>query len=239
MTATAPESDTTLLVIAKQPVPGRVKTRLVPPCTYEQAAALAEAALADTLHAMLMAPARQRLLVLDGEPGPWLPAGFEILPQCGGPLDERIAGAFAAVHGPALLIGMDTPQVSPALLAVDWTAADAIFGPAADGGFWALGLRVPDPSLLLGVPMSTESTGAIQRARLLRAGLRVIDLPWLRDVDTVADAVAVARQAPRSRFAARARELASILRPASGVAGEAAPGKEAARRAEAAGGQAA
>jgi glycosyltransferase A (GT-A) superfamily protein (DUF2064 family) len=239
MTATAPESDTTLLVIAKQPVPGRVKTRLVPPCTYEQAAALAEAALADTLHAMLMAPARQRLLVLDGEPGPWLPAGFEILPQCGGPLDERIAAAFAAVHGPALLIGMDTPQVSPALLAVDWTAADAIFGPAADGGFWALGLRVPDPSLLLGVPMSTESTGAIQRARLLRAGLRVIDLPWLRDVDTVADAVAVARQAPRSRFAARARELASILRPASGVAGEAAPGKEAARRAEAAGGQAA
>ena len=221
MTATAPESDTTLLVIAKQPVPGRVKTRLVPPCTYEQAAALA-----DTLHAMLMAPARQRLLVLDGEPGPWLPAGFDILPQCGGPLDERIAGAFAAVHGPALLIGMDTPQVSPALLAVDWTAADAIFGPAADGGFWALGLRVPDPALLLGVPMSTQSTGAIQRARLLRAGLRVIDLPCLRDVDTVADAVAVARQAPGSRFAARARELAGVLRPASGVAGEAAPGQE-------------
>jgi uncharacterized protein len=228
VTATAPESETTLLVIAKQPVPGRVKTRLVPPYTHEQAAALAEAALADTLHAVLMAPARQRLLVLDGQPGPWLPAGFDILPQCGGPLDERIAGAFAAVHGPALLIGMDTPQVSPALLAVDWTAADAIFGPAADGGFWALGLRVPDPALLLGVPMSTRSTGAIQRARLLRAGLRVIDLPWLRDVDTVADAVAVARQAPRSRFAARARELASVLHPASGVAGEAARAEKAA-----------
>jgi glycosyltransferase A (GT-A) superfamily protein (DUF2064 family) len=55
---------TTLLVIAKQPVPGRVKTRLVPPCTHEQAAALAEAALADTLRTVLMAPAARRVLVL-------------------------------------------------------------------------------------------------------------------------------------------------------------------------------
>jgi uncharacterized protein len=221
VTVHAPEAAVTLLVIAKQPVPGRVKTRLVPPCTYEQAAALAEAALADTLQTMLMLPARRRVLVLDGRPGRWLPPGFDIVPQCGGPLDERLAGAFAAVRGPALLIGMDTPQVTPALLTVDWQAADAVFGPAADGGFWALGLRVPAPALLRGVPMSTPSTGAVQRARLLAAGLRVADLPQLRDVDTAEDAVAVARQAPRSRFAARARELATVLSPAgSGALGE-------------------
>jgi glycosyltransferase A (GT-A) superfamily protein (DUF2064 family) len=211
--APMPESATTLLVIAKQPVPGRVKTRLVPPCTHEQAASLAEAALADTLHAVLMVPARRRVLVLEGRPGPWLPAGFDVVAQCAGPLDERLAGAFAAVRGPALLIGMDTPQVTPDLLTVDWQAADAVFGPAADGGFWALGLRVPDPALLRGVPMSTTSTGAIQRARLVAAGLRVADLPSLRDVDTAADAVAVARQAPQSRFAARVRELATVLSP--------------------------
>jgi uncharacterized protein len=228
VTAHAPEAAATLLVIAKQPLPGRVKTRLVPPCTYEQAAALAEAALADTLHTMLMLPARRRVLVLDGRPGPWLPPGFDIVPQCGGPLDERLAGAFAAVRGPALLIGMDTPQVTPALLTVDWQAADAVFGPAADGGFWALGLRVPAPALLRGVPMSTPSTGAVQRARLLAAGLRVADLPQLRDVDTAADAVAVARQAPRSRFAARARELAAVLSPAGeGTRGEGILGKTA------------
>jgi uncharacterized protein len=214
VTATAPEPVTTLLVIAKQPVPGRVKTRLVPPCTYEQAAALAEAALADTLRTAATVPARRRVLVLDGEPGPWLPPGYDVVPQCGGPLDERLAAAFAAVHGPALLIGMDTPQVTADLLMVDWQATDAVFGPADDGGFWALGLRVPDPALLRGVPMSTPDTGAIQRARLLAAGLRVTDLPRLRDVDTAADAVAVARQAPRSRFAARARELAAVLGPA-------------------------
>jgi uncharacterized protein len=101
--------------------------------------------------------------------------------------------------------------VSPALLTVDWQAADAIFGPAADGGFWALGLRVPDPDLLRGVPMSTPGTGAVQRDRLRAAGLRVADLPPLRDVDTAADATAVACEAPWSRFAARARELAGVL----------------------------
>jgi glycosyltransferase A (GT-A) superfamily protein (DUF2064 family) len=210
---TATASDTTLLVIAKQPVPGRVKTRLVPPCSYQQAAALAEAALADTLHAVLQAPARRRVLVLDGTPGPWLPDGFDVLPQRGGPLDERLADAFADVGGPALLIGMDTPQVCPGLLAVDWEAADAAFGPAIDGGFWALGLRAPDPNLLRGVPMSTPCTGAIQRARLVAAGMRVADLPALRDVDTAADALAVASQAPRTRFAARVSQLTPVLCP--------------------------
>jgi glycosyltransferase A (GT-A) superfamily protein (DUF2064 family) len=208
-----PESDTTLVVIAKQPRPGRVKTRLTPPCTPGQAAVLAEAALTDTLHAVLAAPARRRVLVLDGEPGPWLPSGFDIVPQGGGGLDERLADAFAAADGPALLIGMDTPQLTPGLLTVDWEAADAWFGPAADGGFWALGLRVPDPALVRGVPMSAASTGACQRARLQAAGLRVADLPRLRDVDTAEDAVAVAREVPWSRFAAQVRELAPVLGP--------------------------
>jgi uncharacterized protein len=217
VTALVSDPLTTLLVIAKQPVPGRVKTRLVPPCTYEQAASLAEAALADTLHTVLRVPARRRVLVLDGKPGPWLPSGFDVVPQCGGPLDERLAGAFAAVRGPALLIGMDTPQVTRALLTVDWRDADAVFGPAVDGGFWALGMREPDPALLRGVPMSTPRTGAIQRARLVEAGMRVADLPRLRDVDTAADALIVARWTPRSRFAARAGELAGVLDQADSI----------------------
>ncbi|MEU7412452.1 DUF2064 domain-containing protein [Streptomyces sp. NPDC042638] len=194
---------TTLLVIAKEPLPGRVKTRLTPPFTPAEAAALAEAALADTLHAVSAAPATRRVLVLDGTPGPWLPPGFEVVPQCAGGLDLRLADAFARCDGPALLIGMDTPQVTPELLTVDFTGYDACFGPAEDGGFWALGLARPDPALLRGVPMSTPRTGAVQRRRLVAAGLRVRDLPRLRDVDTAADAAAVAALAPRGRFAAR------------------------------------
>lgn len=193
---------TTLLVIAKEPLPGRVKTRLTPPFSPVEAAALAEAALGDTLRAVAAAPATRRLLVLDGRPGPWLPPGFDVVPQCAGGLDERLADAFAHCDGPALLIGMDTPQVTPELLTVDFAGYDACFGPAEDGGFWALGLAEPDPALLRGVPMSTPWTGAVQRRRLVTAGLRVRDLPTLRDVDTATDATAVAALAPHGHFAA-------------------------------------
>lgn len=126
----------TLLVIAKAPVAGRVKTRLTPVFTPQQAADLALASLQDTLAAVLATPARRRVLVLDGEPGPWLPEGIEVVPQCTGGLDARLAAAFALTDGPALLIGMDTPQVTPGLLAsgLDFREADAWFGPADDGG---------------------------------------------------------------------------------------------------------
>ncbi|MFD7504789.1 DUF2064 domain-containing protein [Streptomyces sp. NPDC059850] len=207
----------TVVVIAKEPVAGRVKTRLTPPYTPAEAAALAEAALGDTLHAVLGMPARRRVLALDGAPGPWLPPGIEVVPQGGGGLDERLATAFAGCQGPTLLVGMDTPQITPALLAPalggdGWRDCDAWFGPAADGGFWALGLAEPDPELLRGVPMSTPVTGAAQRRRLVNAGLRVRELPVLRDVDTADDAACVAALAPGGRFA---RTLAGLSRAAA------------------------
>ncbi|WP_328751241.1 DUF2064 domain-containing protein [Streptomyces sp. NBC_00285] len=201
---------TTLLVIAKEPRPGRVKTRLTPPFTPKEAAALAEASLADTLDVVARTPARRRVLVLEGAPGPWLPPGFEVVRQCRGGLDERLAAAFAGCDGPALLIGMDTPQVTEALLTVDFADCDAYFGPAEDGGFWALGLAAPDPSLLRGVPMSVPHTGAAQRARL--TGLRVRELPLLRDVDTAYDAELVAKEAPDGRFAAELARMAGASR---------------------------
>ncbi|WP_329552170.1 TIGR04282 family arsenosugar biosynthesis glycosyltransferase [Streptomyces sp. NBC_00696] len=202
---------TTLLVIAKEPLPGRVKTRLTPPFTPEEAAALAEASLVDTLHVVLATPARRRVLVLDGTPGPWLPPGFDVVPQCGGGLDERLAAAFAGCDGPALLIGMDTPQVTPELLTMDFADCDAYFGPAEDGGFWALGLADPDPELLRGVPMSTPTTGAVQRGRLTAGGLRVRDLPSLRDVDTAYDAELVAAEVPEGRFAGELARLKTAV----------------------------
>ncbi|AZM92368.1 DUF2064 domain-containing protein [Streptomyces sp. W1SF4] len=202
---------TSLLVIAKAPVPGRVKTRLTPPFSPGQAAALAEAALADTLAAVAATPAGRHVLVLEGAPGRWLPPGFEVVPQSGGSLDERLAAAFAGCTGSALLIGMDTPQVTPAHLApaLEFDAYDAWFGPAADGGFWALGLAAPDPALLLGVPMSAPDTGAVQYERLRAAGLRTGLLPRLRDVDTAADAAEVAALAPTGRFATCHRRLSA------------------------------
>ncbi|MFB7221885.1 DUF2064 domain-containing protein [Streptomyces sp. NPDC056227] len=203
---------TALLVIAKEPLPGLVKTRLTPPFTPAEAAQLAEAALRDTLRTMLSLPARRRVLVLDGRPGPWLPAGVDVVAQSSGGLDERLAAAFAGCTGPALLIGMDTPQITaahlaPALSPDAWDDCDAWFGPADDGGFWALGLAAPDPALVRGVPMSVPQTGAVQRQRLVDAGLTVRDLPRLRDVDTAADAAHVAAAAPRGEFAAALARL--------------------------------
>ncbi|MGH8920522.1 MAG: TIGR04282 family arsenosugar biosynthesis glycosyltransferase [Actinomycetes bacterium] len=204
----------TLLVLSKAPVPGRVKTRLTPHFTPEQAAALAKAALQDTLAVVLATPARRRVLVLDGLPGPWLPDGIEVVPQCSGGLDARLAAAFAVPGGPALLIGMDTPQVTPELLAqgLDFSETDAWFGPAEDGGFWALGMADPDPALLLGVPTSATQTGDEQRRRLIASGRDVRDLPELCDVDTPADAVRVAQAAPHTRFAALHAKLCEAAR---------------------------
>jgi rSAM/selenodomain-associated transferase 1 len=209
----------TLIVIAKTPVPGRVKTRLTPPFTPAQAAALAAAALEDTLKAVLETEADHRLLVLHGEPEPWWRRSFTVVPQVDGTLDRRLAAAFAAAAlrdpGPVLLIGMDTPQVTPGLLrdCLPVDGDDATLGLAEDGGFWSLGLRHPRacdlPALLHGVPMSTDHTGADQAERLARAGMRVRLLPALRDVDTVDDAGRVAALAPDTRFRA---EL-DLMRP--------------------------
>ena len=205
-----------LMVIAKEPVPGRVKTRLTPAYTPAEAAELAEAALTDTLAAVAAVPVARRILALAGTPGRWLPPGFDVIAQRGGGLDERLAWALSDARAispdPLVFIGMDTPQVTPALLAraaeplVDGTA-DATFGMAEDGGFWLLGLREIDPALVLGVPMSRPDTGAQQLDRLYRAGLRVRLLPELADVDTAAEAERIAAATPGSRFAARVSAL--------------------------------
>jgi uncharacterized protein len=199
-----------LLVIAKQPIPGRVKTRLCPPCTPEQAAAIAEAALRDTLDAVSLTPAARRTLVVHGQYAP--PPGWSVVPQRGDGLGERLVNAFAdtALPGTAsLLVGMDTPQLDAGLLAAaaaGLDTADAVLGPAEDGGWWLLALRDPhQAAALTGVPMSTSDTGADTARALRRRGLTVATAPVLRDVDTALDAFAVAGARPAGRFAEAVR----------------------------------
>lgn len=198
-----------LLVLAKAPVAGRVKTRLCPPLTHEQAAQVAAAALEDTLDAVRAVPAARRVLVLDGA---YDVPGFDVQPQRGGPMPERLAAAFDDCDPalPTLLVGMDTPQLTPQLLAQAVAALGehpAVLGLAEDGGWWALGLQRPDGSLLRDVPTSRDDTGGLQRAALREAGLDPHLLPALRDVDTADDARAVAALAPGGRFAAAVRSL--------------------------------
>jgi uncharacterized protein len=200
-----------LLVIAKAPLPGRAKTRLCPPCSHEQAAALAEAALLDTLEVVSSTPADRRVLVFDGDGegdgNRWRVPGFELIEQRGDGLAERLAAAFEDVRQPALLVGMDTPQLTAELLmdgieALASPGVDAVLGPALDGGYWSVGLRRPAREVFDGVPMSLATTCAAQRKRIRELGLRLYEQAPLRDVDTIEDARAVAEQAPASRFAA-------------------------------------
>jgi hypothetical protein len=201
-----------LIVVAKEPLPGRVKTRLCPPCSPAEAAALAAAALADTLDAATASGADRVVLALDGRPGPWCPPGVDIVDQGDGGLDRRLTAAWAATRGPAVQVGMDTPQLTAGdldavMAALAAPGVDAVLGPATDGGWWTVGLRRPHPHAFLGVPTSRPDTGARQHGRLAALGLRTRTLPACTDVDSWSDAVAVAVGAPGTRFAATVRRL--------------------------------
>jgi glycosyltransferase A (GT-A) superfamily protein (DUF2064 family) len=202
----------TVIVLAKEPRPGKAKTRLHAEFSPDEAAALAGCAIEDTIRAVRSSRATRKILAWDGDPGDW-EAEFEIVQQPAGTLNDRLAAAFVAVQadpgaGPSLLIGMDTPQVTAAQLDADWDGADAVLGLSEDGGFWAIGLRIADPhQVFAGIPMSTDRTGAAQLARLAELGLQVRLLPPLRDVDLPADAEAVARRYPWLEFSRRHRAL--------------------------------
>ncbi|NKE61750.1 DUF2064 domain-containing protein [Lentzea sp. PSKA42] len=207
-----------LLIMAKSPVPGQVKTRLCPPLTPEEAADVAAASLLDTLEAALSTPGAVPVVALAGvvrrEDVRDALAECVVIPQRGWTFADRLANAHADVARfgmPVLQIGMDTPQVTPSLLESCAEFDEAALGFALDGGWWALGLRDPlHAEVLRDVPMSRADTGVRTLEALL--GLNIRTLPKLSDVDTIADARAVAAQVPGGRFAATLTEIAAVTR---------------------------
>ena len=227
-----PAPPATFVVLAKAPVPGQVKTRLTTAYSEHEAAALAAAALLDSLDGVRAAaaldPDADRPLVcaltgdLDRAAAPVALrsglTGFRVLPQRGRGLGERIAHAHRDAagddDGATVQIGMDTPQADPEVLAgaaarvTTTDGPDAVLGLAADGGWWLLALRrATDARLVIDVPMSTPETGRLTLRALEDAGLRVETAPVLSDVDEPHDVVTVAGACPDSRFAA----LAGVL----------------------------
>ena len=219
-----------VIVLAKAPVPGRVKTRLCPPATAEQAAELASAALLDTLDAVRSTHGARPVVAFTGQRADAVDAAelagvldrMDVVEQRGDSLGERIAAAHvdtAALHPgtPTLQIGMDTPQASAALLedcarSLLAPDTDAVLGTATDGGWWVLGLRDPRRAQVLAdVPMSRSDTGALTLQALRDAGLRVATVAELTDVDTAAEAVEVAATIPGTRFAAAVDAMAATL----------------------------
>lgn len=232
MTVRSP--DMRVLVVAKAPVVGQVKTRLAVGVGDAVAADLAAASLLDTMAAVEAVTERgARLVAITGDLSD-AARGREItdrlrswhtVPQRGATFAERLAHAHhdaAEVWGTRALVlqlGMDTPQITEndlvllAGAAIEGGPAGCGLGPALDGGWWGLStMSAGFADALADVRMSSPRTGLLTRLALRRAGAQVVTVHQLRDVDTLEDAIEIAREFPQlgfsTTFAARDTEVA-------------------------------
>jgi rSAM/selenodomain-associated transferase 1 len=189
-----------LAVIAKEPVAGLAKTRLVPALGETGAARAAAAMLADTLAAVRASGAdpwlcftptgaRERLRRLA--------PGFGLLAQAAGGLGDRLAACLADLLGAGAervaIVGADTPHVPQASYRRAFALldeVDVVLGPALDGGYYLVAAKAARPELFVGIPMGTEVVLTETLARAARGGLAVALLPPLRDLDRVEDLAA-------------------------------------------------
>jgi rSAM/selenodomain-associated transferase 1 len=189
----------TILVFAKYPEPGRVKTRLAATAGPERAAALYRGWIGDLFAALqpLRGPARL-VCCFDGAPresfAEWDRLADEWWPQPPGDLGERLAAGFRAAlagGGPAVAVGTDCPEMDAALVcqAFDLLAAgrDVVFGPTPDGGYYLVGMSGQLPGLFDGVRWSCPETLADHLDRCREQGWSVGVLPARHDVDTWED----------------------------------------------------
>lgn len=188
-----------VIVFAKAPRAGHAKTRLIAALGADGAARLAARMLEETIaHALAAGIGPVELCVTPDRDHPSFAAlaahaGLSLTEQGEGELGERMARAFdrvLAAHGLALLIGTDAPQLDAPYLRAAAAAlrdADAVFGPAADGGYALVGLKHPAPGLFTGMRWSHDRVMTHTRERIAAAGLCHAELPLLHDVDEPAD----------------------------------------------------
>ena len=192
-------SSNILLVFAKKPVPGTVKTRLARDVGHAQAARLYRL-MAETTWSRTAGPGYERWLVF--EPGSerdwmrdWLPGAHSYLPQVSGDLGTRLSAAFehAFLTGAkaVAVIGTDSPDVAREDIssAFDLLTAghQAVIGPSTDGGYWLLALSSFQPHVFEDILWSTGEVAAQTRARMAARGLRFAELRTVRDIDRVDD----------------------------------------------------
>jgi hypothetical protein len=197
-----------LIIFAKEPAPGQVKTRLCPPLTGEAAARLYRAFVDDILEEMVRLP-ELRLALAYAPAGAeayfrdLAPSGVDLFPQEGADLGERMARAFGrgfdAGFDAVLLRGSDTPDLPGAVVLaaaeiLESGAAPAVLGPSPDGGYYLVGLAAPQPELFREVAWSGAAVLADTLDRARRLGLKVHLLPEWPDIDTFQDLEAFERR---------------------------------------------
>ena len=182
--------------MAKHPVPGQVKTRLARVLGPDRACELYRAFILDLADRLRRLPYRVTWAYTPATaPFSRLVRGVRCRPQRGRDLGARmahaIAGEVTSRRDPVLVIGADAPHVPAASLAEATTmlrrSADVVVGPAADGGYYLIGVRAPAPSLFRRIPWGTDAVLGATLERAGASGLGVHLLPWTFDVDEADD----------------------------------------------------
>jgi uncharacterized protein len=217
-----------LAVMTKAPRAGKVKTRLIPPLTPEEAATLNTCFLRDTA-ASIVAAARQGIargigvympLGAEGAYGEILPAEFELLPQRGEALGERMILAFEDLLSlgfeSVCLIGSDSPTLPAQIFAqaariLSEPGERMVLGPTEDGGYYLIGLKILERSVLENIEWSTERVLEQTIARAREINLQINLLPTWYDVDERA----ALRRLCRALFSGTEQETEAVAAPAT------------------------
>jgi rSAM/selenodomain-associated transferase 1 len=188
-----------IIIFAKAPQPGLVKTRLIPALGAQAAAQLARRMLDKTLQHAIAAQVGPVQLCLTPEPddaawqGFTWPAALQLSGQGAGDLGQRLARAAsrALVLGlPTLLMGTDCPELTPLLLrraAAQLHSHDSVLYPTYDGGYALLGLKYDNPRVFAEIAWSTASVADSTRARISELAWSLFEGECLHDVDTADD----------------------------------------------------
>ena len=197
--------DAALVIFAKAPIPGQVKTRLCPPLTFDEAATLHGSFVLDMLERTKVAAAKLKLpldryLACSPSSGQVFfkimeeRHGVKLLDQVGDDLGARMRQAldtlFVRGYGRVLVVGTDMPTLpldhfKQALELLE--THDLVLGPSLDGGYYLIGLRQPAPELFAGIPWSSERVLELTQEKATSVGLKASAIaPW-RDVDTIDD----------------------------------------------------
>ena len=184
-----------VVIFAREPVPGQVKSRLAADIGDRAAARVYEATLANTINEARSSGARVVLSLADVPSGSW--AGTHELPieiQRGGDIGDRMDDAFSRRFGEGetrvVVVGSDCPWLRAAHVArasAKLGGAEAVIGPAADGGYWLVAQRSPGLPLFARIPWSSPETLARTRTRIENLGASWYELEELVDIDTGAD----------------------------------------------------
>lgn len=218
--------DSALIIFAKAPIPGQVKTRLCPPLSPDEAASLHGSIVLDMLErsrglssmdrfvACFPSPAHVFFKILEER------HGVRLLAQTGDDLGARMANALADVFAQGyrrvLVIGTDLPTLpgsvfGEALALLD--IHDVVLGPAQDGGYYLIGLRKPAPELFADIPWSTDRVLALTQTKAAAAGLKTALLPVRRDIDTLDDLVALIEESGAGTRTSNLTSSTSYLSP--------------------------